>query len=157
MNYSNFDNLDRIVSRPQEVTGSRGTRQSARAATKRSIDSERERKAMAEAVSAAAAASNESSARAKRRRAVDDKIEGIFNPTVLEDLLNAMMRHRDGWPFDRPITKADAPDYHAIIKKPMDLGTIRSNIIRMKYNCNQVRTLSYSSFVTLFVCIKEPI
>jgi hypothetical protein len=49
-----------------------------------------------------------------------------------------MIRHKDGWPFDRPITKADAPDYHKIIDKPMDLGTIRSNINRMKYSCNQV-------------------
>ena len=27
----------------------------------------------------------------------------MFNPTMLEDLLNAMMRHKDGWPFDRPV------------------------------------------------------
>jgi hypothetical protein len=36
-----------------------------------------------------------------------------------------LLAHRDGWPFDRPITKADAPDYHKIIAKPMDLCTIR--------------------------------
>ena len=77
------------------------------------------------AIEAAAAVSNAGSARSKRRRAVDDEVENIFNPTVLEDLLNAMMRHKDGWPFDRPITKTDAPDYHKIILKPMDLGTIR--------------------------------
>ena len=35
------------------------------------------------------------------------------------------MNHKDGWPFDRPITKVDAPDYHKLIKKPMDLGTIK--------------------------------
>ncbi|XP_059088369.1 bromodomain adjacent to zinc finger domain protein 1A-like [Tigriopus californicus] len=80
---------------------------------------------------------SQQSARSKRRRAVDDAVESMFNPTVLEDLLNAMMKHKDGWPFDRPITKADAPDYHKIIKKPMDLGTIRSSINRMKYTCNQ--------------------
>ena len=78
-----------------------------------------------------------SGARSKRRRAVDDQVENMFNPTVLEDLLNAMMKHRDGWPFDRPITKAEAPDYHKIIKRPIDLGTIRSSINRMKYTCNQ--------------------
>ena len=80
---------------------------------------------------------NTTSARSKRRKAVDDDLLNMFNPTVLEDLLNAMMRHRDGWPFDRPITKAEAPDYHKIIKRPMDLGTIRSSINRMKYTCNQ--------------------
>ena len=103
----------------------RSTR-SGRAVSKRSLDS-----------GPAPSTSNVSCARSKRRRAVDDDIESMFNPTVLEDLLNAMMKHKDGWPFDRPITKAEAADYHKIIKKPMDLGTIRSNIIRMKYNCNQ--------------------
>ena len=34
------------------------------------------------------------------------------------------------------ITKTDAPDYHKIVKRPMDLGTIRSSINRMKYSCN---------------------
>ena len=78
-----------------------------------------------------------SGARSKRRRAVDDDLDSMFNPTVLEDLLNSMMRHRDGWPFDRPITKADAPDYHKIVTRPMDLGTIRSSLNRMKFTCNQ--------------------
>lgn len=76
-------------------------------------------------------------ARSKRRRDVDDELETMFNPTVLEDLLNQMMKHKDGWPFDRPITKADAPDYHKVITKPMDLGTVRSGLVRMKYTCNQ--------------------
>ena len=43
------------------------------------------------------------SARNKRRRAVDAEVFSMFNPTMLEDLLNAMMRHKDGWPFDRPV------------------------------------------------------
>jgi hypothetical protein len=53
--------------------------------------------------------STTSQARSKRRRAIDEKIHAVFNPTVLEDLLNLMIRHKDGWPFDRPITKSDAP------------------------------------------------
>ena len=76
-------------------------------------------------------------ARSKRRRDVDDDLDSMFNPTVLEDLLNQMMKHKDGWPFDRPITKSDAPDYHKIITRPMDLGTVRSGLVRMKYTCNQ--------------------
>lgn len=76
-------------------------------------------------------------ARSKRRRDVDDDLDSMFNPTVLEDLLNQMMKHKDGWPFDRPITKADAPDYIKVISRPMDLGTVRSGLVRMKYTCNQ--------------------
>ena len=88
-------------------------------------------------VAAPNASRDSSGARSKRRRAVDDDLDSMFNPTVLEDLLNSMMRHRDGWPFDRPITKADAPDYHKIVTRPMDLGTIRSSLNRMKFACNQ--------------------
>ena len=35
------------------------------------------------------------------------------------------MKHKDGWPFERPITKKDAPDYHLCVKTPIDLSTIR--------------------------------
>ena len=78
-----------------------------------------------------------SNARNKRRRAVDEELLTMYNPSALEDLLNSMMKHKDGWPFDRPITKADAPDYFDIIARPMDLGTVRTALLCMKYNCNQ--------------------
>ena len=78
-----------------------------------------------------------SNARTKRKRAVDGELLTMYNPTALEDLLNNMMKHKDGWPFDRPITRADAPDYFSIIARPIDLGTIRTNLLRMKYSCNQ--------------------
>ena len=75
----------------------------------------------------------------KRRRGggMDDELLTMYNPSALEDLLNNMMKHKDGWPFDRPITKADAPDYFDIIQRPMDLGTVRSTLLQMKYSCNQ--------------------
>ena len=44
--------------------------------------------------------------------------------------LPALMKHKDGWPFDRPITKQDAPDYHLCVKTPIDLSTIRFVHIR---------------------------
>ena len=47
------------------------------------------------------------------------------------------MKNKDGWPFDRPITKSDAPDYFDIITRPMDLGTVRTSLLHMKYSCNQ--------------------
>jgi hypothetical protein len=61
----------------------------------------------------------------------------MYNPSALEDLLNNMMKHKDGWPFDRPITRTDAPDYHKIIERPMDLGTVRTALLHMKFSCNQ--------------------
>lgn len=80
-----------------------------------------------------------SKSRCKRRRGagLDDELLTMYNPSALEDLLNNMMKHKDGWPFDRPITKADAPDYFDIVQRPMDLGTVRSTLLQMKYSCNQ--------------------
>jgi len=76
--------------------------------------------------------------RSKRRRGdLDDDIELQFSVVGLGDLINGMLNHKDGWPFDRPITKSEAPDYHKIIKTPMDLGTIRSKLNSLKYTCNQ--------------------
>ena len=44
------------------------------------------------------------------------------------------MKHKDGWPFDRPITKQDAPDYHLCVKTPIDLSTIRfSHLLFLLY------------------------
>lgn len=76
--------------------------------------------------------------RCKRRRAgLDEELLTMYNPSALEDLLTTMMKHKDGWPFDRPITKSDAPDYSDIIQRPMDLGTVRTSLLHMKYSCNQ--------------------
>lgn len=126
----------------EALGGSSSSSRSTRATrAKRSLDQPISRLAVPSATTSSTSSSKSSppgsGARSKRRKAVDDELYGMFNPTVLEDLLNAMMKHKDGWPFDRPITKADAPDYHKIIKRPMDLGTIRSSINRMKYSCNQ--------------------
>lgn len=136
MTYSgNSSGTESPVPESEESKSTRSTR-STRISARRAVAPTAAAVAEA-AVVAAAATSNASSARSKRRRAVDEEIESMFNPTVLEDLLLAMMKHKDGWPFDRPITKTEAPDYHQIIKKPMDLGTIRSGLNRMKYTCNQ--------------------
>lgn len=75
--------------------------------------------------------------RGKRRRDVDDDIEMQFNVVALEDLVKSMMDHKDGWLFDRPITKKEAPDYHLCVRYPMDLGTIRSKMNNIQYTCNQ--------------------
>ena len=74
----------------------------------------------------------------KRGRNLNESIE--FDASSLDDILKgiikqkfkhflnfilALLKHKDGWPFDRPITKAEAPDYHLHIKTPIDLGTIK--------------------------------
>jgi len=71
----------------------------------------------------------------KRARNLDDSFD--FNTVVLEEMVKGLIKHEDGWPFDRPITKADAPDYHLCVRTPMDLDTIRSRLNDMFYTCNQ--------------------
>merc|ERR1719317_399919 len=78
---------------------------------------------------------NKENARVKRARNLDDSFD--LNTVGLEDLVKGLMKHKDGWPFDRPITKADAPDYHLCVRYPMDLGTIRGKLNDMQYTSNQ--------------------
>merc|ERR1719233_1943561 len=78
---------------------------------------------------------NKENARVKRARNLDDSFD--LNIVSLEDLVKGLLKHKDGWPFDRPITKADAPDYHLCVRYPMDLGTIRGKLNDMLYTSNQ--------------------
>merc|ERR1711868_342481 len=71
----------------------------------------------------------------KRGRNLNESIE--INVTALETVVKALIKHKDGWPFDRPITKAEAPDYHLHIKTPIDLATIKSRLNDMFYSKNQ--------------------
>jgi len=78
---------------------------------------------------------NKENTRGKRGRNLDDSIE--LNLSGLEAILKALIKHKDGWPFDRPITKAEVPDYHLHVKTPMDLSTIKTRLNDMAYNKNQ--------------------
>lgn len=78
---------------------------------------------------------NKENNRGKRGRNLDDSIE--LNISGLENVLKALIKHKDGWPFDRPITKAEVPDYHLHVKTPMDLGTIKTRLNDMVYDKNQ--------------------
>ncbi|XP_050543474.1 bromodomain adjacent to zinc finger domain protein 1A-like isoform X2 [Daktulosphaira vitifoliae] len=56
---------------------------------------------------------------------------------LLQLLLNQVMHHPDAWPFLRPVTKSQCPDYHAIIKNPMDLGTVKYKLNMLSYRTNE--------------------
>jgi len=71
----------------------------------------------------------------KRGRNPNESLE--LDASSLDDILKSMIKHKDGWPFDRPITKAEAPDYHLHIKTPIDLATIKSRLLNMFYSKNQ--------------------
>jgi len=78
---------------------------------------------------------NKENNRNKRARNLDDSYD--LNIITMEDIVKGLLKHKDGWPFDRPITKAEAPDYHLCIRTPMDLDTIRRKLNDMLYTSNQ--------------------
>lgn len=45
-------------------------------------------------------------------------------------VLKAVWKHQFAWPFQQPVDakKLNLPDYHRIIKQPMDLGTIKKRL-----------------------------
>ncbi|KAG0477658.1 hypothetical protein HPP92_012377 [Vanilla planifolia] len=53
-----------------------------------------------------------------------------------ETLLKRLMRHQYAWVFNSPVdvVKLNIPDYLTVIKHPMDLGTIQSNIASGVYS-----------------------
>uniref|UniRef100_A0A6B2E558 Bromodomain adjacent to zinc finger domain protein 1A n=1 Tax=Phlebotomus kandelakii TaxID=1109342 RepID=A0A6B2E558_9DIPT len=53
----------------------------------------------------------------------------------LYTLLDAIAKHVDSWPFNRPVAKVEVPDYYEIIKNPMDFAKIKS-----KLNCGDYAT-----------------
>merc|ERR1711983_758568 len=69
-----------------------------------------------------------SRAKGKRGRGEDEEEDLDLNVGEMDELLKALMKHKDGWPFERPITKKDAPDYHLCVKTPIDLSTIRTHL-----------------------------
>ena len=45
-------------------------------------------------------------------------------------ILKVLKNHKHGWVFSEPVdpVKLNIPDYLEIIKKPMDLGTVRTHL-----------------------------
>ncbi|GFP84936.1 transcription factor gte8 [Phtheirospermum japonicum] len=54
-----------------------------------------------------------------------------------EGLLKKLMTQQYAWVFNKPVdvVALNIPDYFDVIKKPMDLGTIKSKITSGKYSC----------------------
>ena len=59
----------------------------------------------------------------------------------LVKLLQAIMKHKWAYPFKRPVTEKEAPDYKEIVKNPMDFSTLRSRIMSGAVADVEARTL----------------
>lgn len=47
---------------------------------------------------------------------------------VLEFLLSDLVNHTSAWPFLQPVNPAEVPDYHTVVKNPIDLSKIESKL-----------------------------
>uniref|UniRef100_A0A1I8BM81 Bromo domain-containing protein n=2 Tax=Meloidogyne hapla TaxID=6305 RepID=A0A1I8BM81_MELHA len=54
---------------------------------------------------------------------------------LMKDVLKQAKNHKHSWPFQRPVDsiKLGIQDYHNVIKRPMDLGTIEKRLKNMYY------------------------
>jgi len=73
--------------------------------------------------------------RRNRRSLVDDEM--ALNTGALEALLTELYKQQDSWPFLATVSRKAAPDYYDIIKKPMDLGTMRHKLDCFKYTSDE--------------------
>ncbi|NWU04508.1 BRDT protein, partial [Urocynchramus pylzowi] len=64
-------------------------------------------------------------------------------------VMRAVWRHNFSWPFHQPVDAAalNLPDYYTIIKKPMDLGTIKK---RLEHNYYTKAAECIEDFKTMF-------
>ncbi|KAH8267337.1 hypothetical protein KR018_011364 [Drosophila ironensis] len=60
-----------------------------------------------------------------------------LNSAALYELLEQVMKHQAAWPFLRPVLPSEVPDYHDIIKNPMDLAKIKSKLNMGQYQLNE--------------------
>lgn len=60
-----------------------------------------------------------------------EKEEGLY--TALRTILSALKNHNSAWPFLKPVTEEEAPDYFEYIKQPMDFKTMTDRLKAKQY------------------------
>jgi len=67
------------------------------------------------------------------RRARRNKRDGNVELKACKDILLALRKHKDAWPFLQAVDLTTAPDYSQIVKRPMDLGSILEKLDLLQY------------------------
>jgi bromodomain adjacent to zinc finger domain protein 1A len=60
-----------------------------------------------------------------------------FNTISLGTLIDEVIKHKNAWPFTKPVSTAEVPDYLEVIKTPMDFSKIKSKLNLGDYSSNE--------------------
>lgn len=71
------------------------------------------------------------------RRSSKRSLDTTFSMQNLETLINEIIKHNESWPFIKPVSASEVPDYHEVIKQPMDFSTIKSKLNLGDYQTNE--------------------
>ncbi|KAL8435610.1 hypothetical protein Efla_005955 [Eimeria flavescens] len=111
------------------------------------------------ATGGSAAGGNAASAAAAKKQQEEEKQRRCLKNQIAA-LLSLLDRHPSSWPFRRPVSVSEAPDYYEVVKHPVDISSMRrknknggyrtkqelgSDIVRMFENCRQ-----YNSSDTIY-------
>lgn len=69
----------------------------------------------------------------RRSRANDDL---LLDNVTIHKLLDEVAKNSHAWPFLRPVSRHEVPDYYKVIKNPMDLAKIKSKLNTGNYSTN---------------------
>lgn len=73
---------------------------------------------------------------AAERRASKRSMDA-FNTISLSALIDDVIKHKHAWPFTKPVSANEVPDYFDVIKRPMDFGKIKSKLNLGGYMMNE--------------------
>uniref|UniRef100_A0AAG5DLK4 Bromodomain adjacent to zinc finger domain protein 1A n=1 Tax=Anopheles atroparvus TaxID=41427 RepID=A0AAG5DLK4_ANOAO len=71
--------------------------------------------------------------RRSRRTGEDLPLNSVALYTLIDDIL----KHPDSWPFNRPVSAKEVPDYYKVIKTPMDFARVKSKLNMGDYKINE--------------------
>lgn len=70
------------------------------------------------------------------RRASKRSLDG-FNTISLSTLIDEIIKNKNAWPFTKPVSASEVPDYFDVIKKPMDFSKVKSKLNLGDYSSNE--------------------
>lgn len=70
------------------------------------------------------------------RRASKRSLDAL-NTISLSALIDEIIKNKNAWPFIRPVSVSEVPDYLDVIKNPMDFSKIKSKLNLGEYKTNE--------------------